>query len=180
MINLYFIKPMKQTILFVSILSMIFGCRSEADAPKQEAPEIIACVDSLLNQWRRDAAEANFDPYMDLMDANSVFIGTDAGENWTKTQFEAFCKPYFDKGSAWDFTVLERNIFVSNTNTLAWFDELLNTWMGVCRGSGVLEVSGGEWKLKHYVLSVSIPNQNIRSVVEIKSKSDSAFLAKYK
>ena len=88
------------------------------------------------------AAEANFDAYFGKMDTISVFIGTDASENWTKKEFSDFSKPYFDKGKAWDFKTLERNIYVNTSGDFVWFDELLNTWMGTCRGSGVLEKKG--------------------------------------
>jgi hypothetical protein len=53
------------------------------------------------------------------------------------------------------FTALERHIyFFDKTGKTAWFDELLNTQMKICRGSGVLvKKIGQEWKIKQYVLS---------------------------
>jgi hypothetical protein len=38
-------------------------------------------------------------------------------------------------GKAWNFTVLERHIYFDQSKK-AWFDELLNTQMKICRGSG--------------------------------------------
>ena len=32
---------------------------------------------------------------------------------------------------------LERHIYTSKSGDFIWFDELLDTWMGACRGSGV-------------------------------------------
>ena len=52
--------------------------------------------------------------------------------------------------------------------------------MGVCRGSGVLEKTGNDWKIKHYVLSLTIPNDNINDVIKINKEKDSIFLSKYK
>jgi hypothetical protein len=50
----------------------------------------------------------------------------------------------------------------------AWFDELLNTQMKICRGSGVLvKKIGQEWKIKQYVLS----KQSCSTKFELKSKS---------
>jgi hypothetical protein len=69
------------------------------------------------------------------MTEDAVFIGTDATENWGKPAFQEFAKPYFDKGKAWNFTVLERHIYFDQSKK-AWFDELLNTQMKICRGSG--------------------------------------------
>ncbi len=52
---------------------------------------------------------------------------------------------------------------------MVWFDELLDTWMGTCRGSGVLEKNNKEWKIKQYVLSVTIPNDSIQKVIKLKN-----------
>ena len=84
-------------------------------------------------------------------------------------QFENFSKPYFDKGKAWDFKTIERNIYISKNKEVVWFDELLDTWMGTCRGSGVLEKNNTEWKIKQYVLSVTIPNDSIQKVIKLKN-----------
>jgi hypothetical protein len=89
------------------------------------------------------------------MTEDAVFIGTDATENWGKPDFQEFAKPYFDKGKALNFTVLERHIYFDQSKKTAWFDELLNTQMKICRGSGVLVKIDGEWKIKHYVLSMT-------------------------
>lgn len=126
-------------------------------------------ITKTLDAWHKAAAEANFNDYFDAMAEESIFIGTDATENWNKTDFKAFAKPYFDKGKAWNFTALERNIYFSNDKKTAWFDELLNTQMKICRGSGVLVLVNGQWKIKHYVLSMTIPNDNIDEVLKVKA-----------
>jgi hypothetical protein len=42
---------------------------------------------------------------------------------------------------------------------VAWFDEDLDTAnMGLCRGSGVLELRNGRWRILQYNLSIPIPN----------------------
>ena len=47
--------------------------------------------------------------------------------------------------------------------------------MKICRGSGVLVDEGnGKWKIKHYVLSMTIPNDNTDEVVKIKSLIDNS------
>lgn len=101
-------------------------------------------IDSVINQWHKAAAEANFDNYFSLMTTDAVFIGTDASENWSRKEFEAYSKPHFDKGKAWTFHTLERNIYVDKNNKIAWFDELLDTSFKICRGSGVLEKVNGK------------------------------------
>lgn len=123
----------------------------------------------LLNNWHKAAAEARFDDYFEALDEQSVFIGTDATENWDKPAFMKFAKPYFDRGKAWNFTVLERHIYLSKDGKTAWFDELLNTQMKICRGSGILIKTKKGWKIKHYVLSMTVPNDNVDEVVKIKA-----------
>lgn len=82
--------------------------------------------------------------------------------------FKTFAKPYFDKGQAWNFKLLgQRHIYFDPSGKIAWFDELLDTQMKICRGSGVLVKIGKQWKIKHYVLSMTIPNDNIDEVVKI-------------
>lgn len=129
----------------------------------------IANINSTLDAWHKAAAEAKFDTYFNLMAEESIFIGTDATENWDKKAFMAFAKPYFDKGKAWSFTALERHIYFDASGKTAWFDELLNTQMKICRGSGVLIKVGKEWKIKHYVLSMTIPNDNTDEVIKVKA-----------
>lgn len=139
-----------------------------------------AQIDSTLDNWHKAATEANFVNYFDALTDDSIFIGTDATENWTKPAFQAFAKPYFDKGKAWSFTSLERHIYFSTDKKMAWFDELLNTQMKICRGSGVLVFINGKWKIKHYVLSMTIPNDNVDEVVKIKAPIEDDLIAKLK
>ena len=129
-------------------------------------------INNMLDQWHIDAAESNFDAYFEKMVPNGVFIGTDALENWTVSEFKEFSKPFFDEKNTWDFKTMERNIYYSSENNVIWFDELLDTWMGICRGSGVLIKDGNNWKIVHYVLSVSIPNENIKEVIAVKEEND--------
>lgn len=150
-------------------------------SPKKLNPAQINAVkettNTIIDNWHLAATEAHYKNYFNAMDTVAVFIGTDASENWTKSEFQKFCKPYFDKGKAWDFKVLERNTYVSNYGNTVWFDELLQTWMGTCRGSGVLEKTNNHWKIKHYVLSLTIPNDDINAVIKATKKNDSIFLS---
>jgi len=168
-------------IILLSIFLVFFiACQNpikeifstEKDALKKE-------INSSLNNWHKAASEANFEGYFGVMDSISIFIGTDASENWDLNKFKSFSKPYFDKGKAWSFETLERNVYVNDSGNFVWFDELLNTWMGTCRGSGVLEKKENSWKIKHYVLSVAIPNDDVQAVILAKKKSDALFLKQF-
>ncbi|MEP0266012.1 nuclear transport factor 2 family protein [Dokdonia sp.] len=149
-------------LLFLSISTTILSQNSDKDV-----------IDAMLVSWHKAAAEAYFDAYFGKMADDAVFIGTDATENWQNIAFRDFSKPYFDKGKAWTFTTLERNIYMDTNGDTAWFDEHLKTQMGICRGSGVVKKINGIWKVKHYVLSIAIPNENVSEITAIKKKWDS-------
>lgn len=133
-------------------------------------------INTVLDAWHKAAAEAKFNAYFNFMTEDAIFIGTDANENWNKTEFQAFAKPYFDKGKAWNFTAVERHIYFDKTGKTAWFDELLSTQMKICRGSGVLVKIGEDWKIKHYVLSMTVPNDNVNEVIKIKAPIEDVLL----
>jgi hypothetical protein len=161
-------------IHFITLL-VVFGCLSKSNNELEKKE-----IDSVINQWHKAAAEANFDNYFGLMTSDAVFIGTDASENWSRKEFEAYSKPHFDKGKAWTFHTLERNIYVDKNNKIAWFDELLDTSFKICRGSGVLEKVNGKWKIKHYVLSMTIPNETSKEVIAVKDSIESNYIQKLK
>ena len=137
-------------------------------------------INEVLNNWHKAAATANFKAYFDAMSSDAIFIGTDATENWNKTEFMAYAKSHFDKGKAWSFTSLQRHIFFSSDKQMAWFDELLSTQMKICRGSGILSKIGNEWKIKQYVLSMTVPNEVSEIVIKTKSPIEDILTAKLK
>jgi hypothetical protein len=178
-------RKRKKTINVFGILLLIFAfsfsqCeKRESTLSELEKSELISNSNKLLTDWHLAAGEANYEKYFGKMDSISVFIGTDATENWNKTEFAAFSKPYFDKGKTWSFSAIDRNIYTNNTGSILWFDELLDTWMGLCRGSGVIEYKDGKLKIKHYVLSVTVPNDDIAQLINIKRAKDSLFISSF-
>ncbi|MES2853283.1 MAG: nuclear transport factor 2 family protein [Bacteroidota bacterium] len=163
---------MKKIMLF-SLSILLFSSFISAD---QDNNKEKVNINSTLDAWHKAAAEANYNAYFSLMTEDAIFIGTDATENWNKKDFQAYAKPHFDKGKAWSFTALERHIYFDKTGKTAWFDELLNTQMKICRGSGVLVKIGKEWKIKHYVLSMTIPNDNSSEVIKVKASIEDAMI----
>lgn len=162
---------MKKIVLLISLFS-VFAVSAQTLQTERDA------IARMLNDWHRAAANANSGEYFKHLDENSVYIGTDATENWNKKEFEIWAKPYFDKGKAWSFKAVERHIYFSSDRKTAWFDELLDTQMKICRGSGVVEKINGEWKIKHYVLSMTIPNNNVDEVIKIKEHEENQLLKK--
>ncbi|WP_163409035.1 nuclear transport factor 2 family protein [Flavobacterium ajazii] len=161
---------MKKSILFLLFVA------SFANAQNSEKDKI----NQTLDAWHKAAADVKFDAYFNVMTEDAIYIGTDATENWIKPDFKAWAKPYFDKGTTWNFTALERHIFFDKSGKIAWFDELLNTQMKICRGSGVLVKVGKEWKIQHYVLSMTIPNDEVDAIVKIKAPIEDVLINKFK
>ena len=147
-------------------LLLVFSLQLKAqDEEKKE-------ITRVLDGWHMAAAIADYEAYFSKMTSDGVFIGTDAEENWSVEAFKAFSKPYFDQGKAWSFAALERHIYLSEDGSYAWFDELLDTWMQLCRGSGVLRKEGGQWKIAHYVLSMTVPNDNANEIIALKKEKE--------
>jgi hypothetical protein len=124
-------------------------------------------VGMVLDDWHKAAAAADEARYFGYFAPNGVFMGTDATERWTVTEFRQWAKPHFDAKKAWNFTPRRRHIDFSADGKTAWFDELLDTPnLGLCRGSGVLVRLGGGWKIAQYNLSVPIPNSLVEGIVK--------------
>jgi len=155
--------------MLVLVVLMSLQLRSQAQVDKLE-------IGNILDSWHSAAGSADFDAYFNLMTSDAVFIGTDASENWQIEEFKAYAKPHFEKGKAWSFKAVERQVYVNDEGDYAWFDELLDTQMKLCRGSGVLRKESGNWKIAHYVLSLVIPNENISEVILIKQEKDDSII----
>jgi ketosteroid isomerase-like protein len=165
-----------KNIPFLLFLFFLTGCKSNFQQIESNKSKINATLDS----WHKAATNAEFDNYFSLMTSDGVFIGTDATENWQNEAFKTFSKPYFDKGKAWSFSPLQRTIYLNKNQDIAWFDELLDTQMKICRGSGVLIKVENEWKIAHYVLSMTIPNELTTEVLKLKDKTESEEILKLK
>lgn len=137
------------------MLAITFICSCQVQIGEPDENEIHDFVD----QWHLAAAEADSAAYFGAMAPDGVFIGTDLSEVWTRQEFAEWAKPFFDAGKAWQFNGEDRNVYFSKDGILAWFDETVKSTAGNWRGSGVLEKSETGWKIKHYVLSMTVPNE---------------------
>ena len=147
-----------KNLIFISTLIFSFGVFSQSTVE----------LDEWMDIWHYSASKADFHGYFDKMDSDFIFLGTAPGERWTKVEFAAFSKPYFDKGKAWDFKATNRNWSFSENGKIAWFDEDLETWMRGCRGSGVLVKKKGQWRLKQYNLTVLIENEKMDEFIQLR------------
>jgi uncharacterized protein (TIGR02246 family) len=139
-------------------------CREE-EAPIVDEAAAVAAITSLLDQWHAAAAASDEERYFALMSADSVFLGTDATERWSREEFRTYAHPHFEKKKGWDMKATARNIVVEPGGLLAHFDEQLATkGLGPARGSGVVGLRDGAWKVVHYNLSVTVPNERFGAV----------------
>lgn len=160
---------MKQSFIFILIF-FLFSCQNQKQGPD---------VNQFMDDWHKAAAMANFDKFFLKLDTDAVYLGTQWDEHWTKQEFATFAKPFFDRGRAWDFKPYKRNYQYSKDKSLIWFDESLKTWMGICRGSGVIRNYGDSLRLVQYNLAVTISNELVHDFVElVKQDSINSFLLK--
>jgi hypothetical protein len=137
------------------------------DTERKEIENI--AIDSLLNRWHKAAATADEAVFFDsIMTSDAIYLGTDVTERWLRDELKSWAKSAFEKEVAWAFTPKRRAVYFNeNDPRFAWFEEDLDTWMGPCRGSGVLLKTDGKWKLKHYNLAISVPNDAVDKYLNI-------------
>ena len=123
-----------------------------------KADEQRGAIDALIDGLHQDAHEGNFQTYFARYSVDAIFLGTDKTERWTVEEFKAYAKPAFADGHGWTYTVVERNW--EGSGNIRWFDEILfNEKLGNCRGTGVVKLIEGEWKIAHYALTMLVPNE---------------------
>lgn len=120
--------------------------------------------DQLLDQWHAHATKGELTPYFELMSSDFHFVGTQADEVWNKTEFYNYSQPVFAKGSGWKMEKIQRNWYGDFNSELVYFEEIVQSSMGLCRGSGVFKKVDGQWKIAHYVLSITIANEHVKQV----------------
>lgn len=125
-------------------------------------------INKVLDDWHKAAASADEAAYFNALSEDSIFLGTDATERWNKSAFRRFSHPYFAKGKAWTFAATRRDVILHADGKLAWFDEDLKTQnLGPARGSGVVRLDKDGWRIVHYNLSITIPNEKFPAVKKL-------------
>lgn len=144
---------------------LLLACGPAFSGEEERAAEIEA-AETVLDALHRSASEADGARYFACFADDAVFLGTDPGERWTLEAFRAFAEPYFSAGRGWTYEVRERHVSFGPEARTAWFDEVLwNASYGTCRGTGVLVLTDGEWRIAQYSLSIPIPNELAADVV---------------
>ena len=158
--------PLKIIIGFLLMILFVMT----VDGQNNRRDENVKEINNFLDDWHGMAAVGD-STYFDFFDENSFYLGTDLNEVWTLQEFKDYAMPSFRHGSAWSFKKKNRNVYIGEYGHYAWVDETLDTWMGLCRGAGVLEKKEGKWVIKHYSLTVLISNKIIRDYIELLDKN---------
>ena len=125
-------------------------------------------VSAVLDALHRNASIADEEAYFALFAPEAVFLGTDASERWTVEQFRAYAHQRFATGQGWTYVLRAgmRHVEFDPGGGVAWFDEILdNAHYGETRGTGVLRLIDGDWKIAQYHLTIPVPNALADSVV---------------
>lgn len=157
---------MRLRYLLLVLVFAAMGCNSKDQAVTFDPSQGTKEVDSFMTRWHDFAADSDA-RYFEAMTDNGVYIGTDKTERWKRADFQQWSQPYFDPGKGWDFNATSRNIQFSEEGQIAWVDELLETHMGVCRGSAVLSRRDSSWGIELYHLALTVPNDTLNTVKEI-------------
>jgi hypothetical protein len=129
----------------------------------------VAAINQTLDAVHETASKADGKAYFALYSADAIYIGTDAAERWTIAQFRAYAEPYFAKGKGWTYRPRERHVTLTSheCRCIAWFDELLDSESyGTSRGTGVVVLEDGQWKVAQYALTFPIPNDLAKGMTQ--------------
>lgn len=133
-------------------------------------PDETTAVNALIDGWHLAAATADEDAFFGAMTPDGVYLGTDATERWLRDELRSWAVKAFERKSAWDFKPHHRQLYFAEDGLTAWWEELLDTWMGPCRGSGVAQKTPEGWKIKHFNLSIMVPNDKVQAFLKLMKK----------
>lgn len=158
---------MKRKAQFILLIIFAFSATLFAQTDAKTNNKEIRNINRVLDSWHERASVADT-TYFEMFAENAMYLGTDPKEIWTAEEFEDLYMGYFKRGNAWNFKKKDRNVYLGEYDHYAWVDEVLDTWMGLCRGTAVMEKNKlGKWRIKHYSLTVLVPNEVIKDYVNL-------------
>ncbi len=130
-------------------------------------------IGKVIDDFHDAAAHGDKDRYLGHLSEDAVFMGTDEWERWPKNpDFSDYVNGRFENGRGWNYKSVERMIRISESADVAWFDEVVfSETNGRFRGTGVLTVQNGSWKISHYAMSFLILNENWDDVIALTRKT---------
>ena len=144
------------------LVTLLGGC----GAAPVTANDARADIERVIDDWHEAAARSDLERYMGLMAEDAIFLGTDASERWTKAELLEYARAPFEAGRGWVMRPVRRDVIVEGD--LAFFDEDLDAVnLGPARGSGVLRREPSGWRIVHYNLAITVPNERFDAVREL-------------
>ena len=148
------------------ILATVLALAGTAPSARADDAALTARVNAFVDEWHADAAHAR-PAFFDKIAADGIYIGTDRTERWTRDAFKAWAARFFERESAWTLVPRERHVRWSADGAVIWFDEQLDSSMGVLQATGVMRAAGDRLEIVHYQLSIAVPNGVQPQVTEI-------------
>jgi hypothetical protein len=161
---------MSKLIPALLLSCFLAACNSHEASIDKEAVSLE--LNSLMDNWHQAAAVANEDVFFGSMHDDAIYLGTDKSERWEKNVFEEWSSKYFERDTAWAFSPYDRELYFAEDGKTVWFEELLETWMGPCRGSGVITLKENQWRIAHYNLAMLIDNDDVQDVINLITDKD--------
>jgi ketosteroid isomerase-like protein len=126
-------------------------------------------IGQVIDDFHDAAAHGDKTRYLGHLTDDAVFMGTDEWERWPKhPDFTDYVDSRFANGSGWTYESVARTIRIADSGDIAWFDEVLfSEQNGRFRGTGVLTLQDGTWKINHYAMSFLVLNENWEEVIEL-------------
>jgi len=146
-------------------LALLFFTTAIGDSSERE----LVAIGRVIDDFHDAAAHGDKARYLGHLTEDAVFMGTDEWERWPKhPDFTDYVDSRFSNGSGWTYKSVERTIRLAESAGIAWFDEVLfSEQNGRFRGTGVLTLQNGTWKIGHYAMSFLIPNENWNAVIDL-------------
>lgn len=132
-----------------------------------------AAIAAVIDDFHDAAAHGDNARYLGHMTDDAVFMGTDEWERWPKQpDFVDYVGGRFKDGIGWTYRSVQRNIRLADAGNIAWFDEVIfSETSGRFRGTGVVVLESGTWKIAHYAMSFLVFNENWQDVIELSQQT---------
>jgi hypothetical protein len=156
-------------IRHLRLLALLFCMIATADS--EESAQV--AIGQVIDDFHDAAAHGDKARYLGHLSEDAVFMGTDEWERWPKhPDFSDYVDSRFKDGSGWTYRSVERTIRLADSAEIAWFDEVLfSEQNGRFRGTGVLTLQDGSWKIAHYAMSFLVLNENWEAVIDLTRKT---------
>ena len=137
-----------------------------------------ATPEQLLDSLLSGAKESSMRHYFGCFSENGYFLGTDATERWSVTQFMDFAEPFFASGDGWVYSLVAGTRHITyfpskEAPDFCTFDEMLDSKefsKARSTGSLVYDKKNNCWLVAQVHLTFPIPNDLAHTVCNLVKK----------